>query len=314
MEYSVKNVVVALSVIVALGIGSTTLSAHAAQPNNPGNSGNSGNSGGGQTPTVIDCSVDDVKITTVQLLTDGAPIDVALPGLPISASSCLAVEGVNNSFFNGSFLSDFNLGYDEDGWLNKGELNDWWTGPGAFIDEADLLDLDGDNEVDDPGWIYIGKDEGAGFEGETSHNDTSSYTFEDDLITFDNCSSSECVGGESRSGEWTYLPPKNNPPELLNLLGGSFFDQVAVIFKAGNGFAMYNFTIEDLGIDPVLAGDFNFAFGGTWDIDNTLGSALSNMTFWARDPIGPTVEVPEPSTIALFLLSGIFLYRRKKNE
>lgn len=284
MKYFIKSVTVTLNVMFALLVG---LSLNVYADNHP-----------------IACSVDDVQITTVQLLTDGDPIDVDVPNLPISASSCLAVEGVNNSFFNASFLSNSNLGYDEDGWLNQGALNDWWSGPGAFIDDSDLLDLDGDKQVDDPGWIYVGKDEGNGFVGETSQNEDTSYTFENDLITFDN------GGIGAKSGEWQYSPPKNNPPQLLELLGGDFFDQVAVVFKAGNGFAMYNFTLSDLGLDPVLAGDFNFAFSGTWNIDNTLGHALSNMSFWARDPVKAT-EVPEPSTLGLLFLSGLFLLRRK---
>ncbi len=256
-------------------------------------------------PTVIGCSVEDVQITKIQLTVDGELIDLAIP---VNASSCLAVDNVVNNFFNHSFPKHSpNLGYDNDGWLNQGgELIDWWDGPGAFIDNADLLDLDGDEEIDDPGWILVGKDEGegAGYVGQTSTDGDTSYTFEDDLITFTD------GGIGSKSGNWQYTPPQENPDELLQLMGGDFFDQVAVVFKAGSGFAMYNFTLADLGLPPILAGDFNYVFGGTWDIDETLGAALSNMSFWARDPVEPT-EVPEPSTLGLLLLSSLFMFRRK---
>jgi hypothetical protein len=184
------------------------------------------------------------------------------------------------------------------------------------VDESDLLDLDGNGVANDPGWVLVGKDDGAGFIGETSSDGTSSYTFIDDLITFDNCkdkngATSQCVNGDSVSGTWAYTPPAMNPDELTDLLGGDFFDQVAVVFKAGNAFAIYNFNIFDLGLDPVLAGDYNFAFTGTWDISDVLADkGLSHVTFWARDPVGAT-EVPEPSTLGLLLLSSFFMFRRK---
>jgi len=257
------------------------------------------------------CQYIDVQITTVQLL-DGSDA-IELPEAK-SVTDCIgAYVGVNSSFEQ----PIENLGYDEDGWLNKESYNDWWDGPGAFVDQADLLDLDGDGDADDPGWVYVGKDEGNGFVGEVSSDGSSSYTFIDDLITFDNCkkidgSSSKCIGGDAVSGTWTYTPPDINPTALTDLLGGDFFDQVAIVFKAGTTFAIYNFSIADLGLDPVLAGDYNFAFTGTWDISDVLaGKGLSNVSFWARDPVGPT-EVPEPSTMILFLLSGILLFSSKK--
>ena len=283
MKHRVKSVTKMLSAIFGCVMG-LSHSASATQPS----------------PT---CALEDVQINTVTKLGGTeAPINVL-----INASDCFVVEGVVNNFFNHSFLDPSNnLGYDNDGWLNKDSPEGWWDGPGAFIDDADLLDLDGDGDMDDPGWIYVGKDEGSGFVGATSHDDNSSYTFKNDLIEFNN------GGIGSKSGEWVYSPPPNNPKPLLNLLGGSFFDQVAIVFKAGNGFAIYNFTIEDLGITPVLAGQFNYAFSGTWNIEGSMGKALSNMSFWARDPVVATTKVPEPSSIALFLLSGLFLFGSKK--
>lgn len=253
------------------------------------------------------CSVDDVKLDSIQLL-DGSPV-VNVP--PISSGDCYGAFVGNNSIFTKP--TNGNLGYDNDGWLNSEST--FWPGPGAFIEEGDLLDLDGEGDIDDPGWIYLGKDEGDGFKGETSTDGVNSYTFIDDLLTLSNCldtnnNSTNCVGGDAVKGDWAWTPPTTNPQELLDLLGGLFFDQVAIVFKNGNQFAMYNFDIGDLGLDPVLAGDFNYAFTGTWDLDVTLaGHGLSNFTVWARDPITET-NVPEPSTLVLLSLMILLIAAR----
>lgn len=267
------------------------------------------------TPAAIQaCQYIDVQITTIELLGDGGGV-TTLP-VPENASDCIgAIKGNNSEFIKPTV----NRGYDEDGWLNEEDYNGYWDGPGAFVNEADLLDLDGDGDVDDPGWIYVSESNNAGtMIGQTIPDSTQSYKFIDNLITFNNCKDQDGVDtacfaddGNAVSGEWVYTPPAQNPDELTRLLGGSFFDQVAVIFKAGNAFAMYNFSITALGLDPVLAGDYNFAFTGTWDISDVLADkGLSNVTFWARDPIGAT-EVSEPSTLGLLLLSSFFLLRRK---
>ena len=255
------------------------------------------------------CSVDDLKLDSLQLL-DGSPA-VNIP--PISASECYGSFKGNNSLFTKP--TEGNLGYDDDGWLNSESA--FWPGPGAFIEEEDLLDLDGLGGLNDPGWIYLGKDEGDGFIGETSTDGLNEYTFIDDLLTLSNCqdkrdNGTTCVGGEAVKGDWSWTPPDTNPQELLDLLGGMFFDQVAIIFKSGKQFAMYNFEIGDLGLDPVLAGDFNFAFTGSWDMSETLnGHGLSNISLWARDPI-TEANIPEPSTLALFSLMIILISLRYK--
>jgi hypothetical protein len=261
------------------------------------------------------CKVSDVKITTVQLL-DGSPAGT-LP-VPENASNCLgAYSGQNNLFTN----PVQNLGYDDDGWFNTEDYLGLWDGPGAFIDDADLLDLDGDGDMDDPGWVYVGKEDlDSGYVPQTSSNGLESYTFIDNLITFSDCKNknggteSSCFGGEAVSGNWAYNPPTTNPEALTDLLGGNFFDQVAIVFKAGKSFAMYNFNIFDLGLPPVLAGQPNFAFTGTWDISKVLNNkGLSNFSFLARDPIN-VASVPEPSSWALMLFASLFIYRQRKNK
>ena len=257
--------------------------------------------------TIETCQLIDVKITTVQLL-DGSPV---VP-FPANATDCLGAFEGNNSGFDKPVQ---NLGYDDDGWLNKENHNGLWNGPGAFVNDADLLDLDGDGDADDPGWILVGKEEQGAYEAGVSSDGNSTY-IHDQLVTLENCKSvngnnTSCFGGNAVKGDWVYNPPAQNPQALLDLVGGDFFDQVAIIFKAGNAFAIYNFNAIDLGLDPTLAGDYNFAFTGTWDISATLGHGLSNLSFWARDPSEPTVQVPEPSTLLLMMMSGLFFFNRR---
>jgi hypothetical protein len=262
---------------------------------------------------IQECKITDVQVSTIKLL-DGE--SAAIP-VQYDASNCAGAFKGNNSAFEKPTV---NLGYDNDGWLNKEDYNDWWEGPGAFVDDSDLLDLDGDGNINDPGWILasLGEQETRGMVGQSiPDTDTSEgYTFVDDLITFDSCVDknnrrTNCFSGEAVAGEWTYTPPDQDPEILRDLIGGDFFDQVAVVFKAGNAFAMYNFNISDLNIDPIFAGDYNFELTGTWDISDVLAChGLSNVSFWLRDPIADT-EVPEPSTLGLLLLSSVFIIRRK---
>jgi len=255
------------------------------------------------------CQLIDVQVNSIQLLDDSSNV-VTIPDQ--NATNCLGAFTGNNSAFDKPVQ---NLGYDDDGWLNKEDYNNWWEGPGAFVDEADLIDLDGDGYADDPGWVLVGKEESTGFEGASSTDGITTYNHEQ-LVSLTNCKTAaglytSCFGGEAVKGDWVYTPPAQNPKALTNLIGGDFFDQVAIVFKAGNTFAMYNFNMVDFGLDPTLAGDYNFAFTGTWDISDTLESGLSNLSFWARDPIH-NVQVPEPSTLVLLIMSGLFFFSKRR--
>lgn len=263
------------------------------------------------------CDVSDIQITHIQLL-DGVDPGMTVP--PINSSKCIGPFKGNNSVFINPTVG--NLGYDEDGWFNKESIY-WPSLPAAFTDNSELLDLDGDGDVDDPGWIYLGKDEGMGFKGATSTDGINSYTFIDDLLVLSNCKNKDdantaCVGGDAVMGEWAWHPPAMNPQELLDLLGGLFFDQAAVIFKSANYFVVYNFAIGELGLDPVLANDFNYSVNGIWDTSETLinnggqPAGLSNISLWARDPILPAVMIPEPPSIGLFALFFTYLISRCK--
>ncbi|MCX4026489.1 hypothetical protein H0A36_12640 [Endozoicomonas sp. SM1973] len=266
--------------------------------------------------TALPCDVSDIQLNFVQRLDGVDPGTTVNP--PFNASDCVGAFQGNNSLFANPTMG--NLGYDNDGWFNK-ESNFWPGLPAAFTESSELQDLDGDGQVNDPGWVYLGKDDGQGFKGATSTDGVTSYQFIDDLLVLSNCKdkdgdSTACVGGDAIMGEWSWNPPTMNPQDLLDLLGGMFFDQVAVIFKSANYFSIYNFNIGDLGIDPVLAEDFNFKFAGTWDTSNTLKNrggnpaGLSNISLWARDPV---IDIPAPSSLGLLIISLALLIRRKTN-
>jgi len=304
--------------------------AFAAPPANPGGGG------GNQDPMNLvnqkTCTVADMQLTYYRALepANSSPVTVG----PINAYGCYGMVSGNNSNFDNP---DQNLGYDGDGWFNS-PSGIWPNLPGAFITAADLQDLEDNNidDPDDPGWVYMGKDEGPvdvdkdgdidfyGFQGASIPDpdpldpENQGYKFVDDLFS---CSASlngtygSCIN--YTSAFWKFTPPSTQPDILFDLLGGTFFDQVAVVFKGGNGFVMYNFTLSQLGLDPILAGDTKYEFGGYFNLSGALINnggntpGLSNISLWARDPFSPN-DVAEPGYLALLGLALLALYRRRR--
>lgn len=271
------------------------------------------------------CKLADIQITSIQKQ-DGS--DAESVG-PINATACYGAFDGNDDV---SALGN-NLGYDNQGWLNK--ESSYWPGPGAFITNADLQDLQ-DKGLIDPGWIFFGKygdeckedDEDCvePFNPASSSKDGTTYTYTNDLVSLSDCKNAagadtDCYGEDSDAvkGEWTYKPPVTNPEELLNMLGtNKFFDQVTVVFKSGNMFALYNFNIAALGLPPVVGiTDENYMFKGVWDMSSTLinkggnPAGLSHISIWGRDPVAsdtpPPVDVSAPMSLALVGLALLLL-------
>lgn len=275
--------------------------------------GGGGGAGGNLPDPLPSCTIQDIQADYIRKL-DG--VDPGGPLVPVrNADACYGLLVGNNSVMD---LPTINRGYLGDGWFNEANP-DWWPGqPGAFIDDGDLQDLDGIGGKNDPGWVYMGKDEGNGFKGATIPDEETPYTFIDNLFTCsaDGISYGTCAG--LYKGRWKFTPPTEQPELLLSLLGGAFFDQVAVVFKGGGTFLMYTFSLENMGLAPILAGETKFEFGGTFDLEDLLlnGSgdgtaAISNVSLWARDPFLPT-QVSEPGYLALLGMALLTFYRRRQ--
>ncbi len=267
------------------------------------------------------CKLADIQITSYQKQ-DGSAA-TAVPS--INASACYGAFNGNDDV---SQLG-FNLGYDNVGWLNQ--QSTLWSGPGAFISDADLQNLQGLGNID-PGWIFFGKYTAGTFDPSSSNKTGfDSYNYASDLIGLSNCKDKNnaaiaCAGGDVVKGEWTYKPPVTTSQQLLDMLGtDKYFDQVTVIFKSSTSYALYNFNIAALGLPAVVgSSDENYMFKGVWDMSTTLltpngknPAGLSHISIWGRDPAfvqPPALDVAAPMSLAL---SGIgllllSLHRRRR--
>lgn len=317
-----SNFMLKTLVLACCFLSGATMAGHINGGQGHGNSGNGGG-GGNQVPAdLVDqmtCQVSDIQLTYIRALVP--PNSPQVPIVPIDARACYGMVTGNNSNFENPID---NLGYAGDGWFND-PSGIWPTQPAAFINNDDLLDLDDDGQVDDPGWVYMGKDDGQGFKGakipdpDPLDGINQEYKFVDDLFS---CSTTQdgsygsCVN--FISGFWKFTPPSTQPELLFDLLGGSFFDQVAVVFKGGNGFVMYNFNLSQLGLDPILAGDTKYEFGGYFSLPGALNNGggtpgLSNISLWARDPFSPN-DVAEPGYLALIGIVLLMMYRRRNRS
>ncbi len=283
------------------------------------------------------CNVNDVTIKVIQRQDGSDPVEVSIP-----STACIG-DWSGNDVSNGLNGYDaegnkvHNLGYDNMGWLNAAN-SPYWGDPGAFVTNDDLENLAGNGKVD-PGWIFFGKYDGeegvkdgpiSWMPDYSSKEGFDTYNYASDLLTLSckdkNGAAVNCNG--KTSGDFVYKPPVTNPEDLMDLLGANkFFDQVTVVFKAGNAWAMYNFNLAALGLPPVLGTEAaNFMFSGTWDISKTFinnggqSAGLSHVSLWGRDPTSgdtppPPTDVPAPFSIALtglgLLLLGLQRRRRQ---
>ena len=254
-------------------------------------------------------STSDVTITSAEVA-GGDPVYGA-PAPAIEATNCAGLF-VGNDNVNGGD----NFGLEDHGYMN-GEDFPFFDG-GAFITDSSLQNLDDDGLFDDPGWVYLGKDEGAGVGGIDLENPAGVDLdlFMDIVFT---CDSGQINGPDCYAGSWSlnFFDPGGLLAALeTTVFGDSFFDHLAFTFKFANTFAVYDFDfniLNSLSPDPLnpifdLSAPHNFT--GEFDL-SSYGKGISHISVFARDPLN-VEEIPEPPIYILVLIGVFSIYLRMK--
>jgi len=284
-----------------------------------------------------DCNVSNATLTTVQISDldisagtgSSVPAGNLLQNGPYYASECIGIYEGNDNVQTANNIGEF-----EDGFLNgedsiltgyefidgliEGNVNLWYDG--------DPLDINGDTNAIDPGWINLAKFEVD--DGSIKYNDITSYDGTKSLLISDvleltlTCLSD--VGSTDCSTiNWTLTTDIDIVDTVRDVMGRSTFDHLAFVTKAGNhqddqGWAIYDFNFYEIFGKEKLAGndvfDFETAYSLSGSIDIKPGdfsAGLSHLSVWARDPLATSTTVPEPSTLAIFALGIIGLASRR---
>ncbi len=298
------------------------------------------------------CSTSDVMLTDVQLVpeiqVDPFPNAPATSIPPVAASECVgllagndkpAASGSNigeygNGLLNGEVqgpgnpdgsLSPYNTLFDP--FYNENDPTDPLAFDGTegynpdlvFIEPSDLQDWDGDTNKTDPGWVYLGKDEG-GFDYATTGDGPGKINI-GDVVDIDFSCAVGAIGNGCTSGTWSVMPDFDIATQLFDLFGEGVFDHLAFVFKTGNvddtdkgsDFAIYDFNFNTLlggGLDLTMP----YNLGGTFDLGTTFGDkGISHISVWARDPVF-FKNIPEPNSSLLILLGVALLVLRFKSK
>jgi len=261
-----------------------------------------------------DCNVSSVQITDITAV--APPGENLVTEGDINATSCLGfISSPDNDWGN---EPNPNIGALYDGLLNEEASNtkhgdSYYVPGGIFLTNPNdsMVDLNGDTNATDPGWIRLG---GMEVGNDFIYDSINDYNLDDVLdISF------------NLDGTWSLtVDPFAIEFATLALGRPSVFDHLAFVMKGPNNvdgsWAIYDFNFHDLiddyganGLDISL-GDTAYAFEGTWDKNLFVNDdALSHMSIWAHDP--PAVsDVPEPSTLAIFALGLIGLLQRNTRK
>ncbi|WP_019028593.1 hypothetical protein [Colwellia piezophila] len=245
----------------------------------------------------------------------------------------------NNTLFDPLYLDGLN-GVPGDGDDSAGPYNHNL----AFIDDPahpqeGLQDWDDDGFATDPGWVYLGRDNGFTDEDEDGFDDVVGFEYATtgagilveawDIgalldITF-SCSDSfdvyTALDDDCTSGWWSVMPDPDIASLLEPLFGEGVFDHLAIVFKSGDGFAVFDFNFNAITIGGQgLSLELPYNLAGTFDMSGVFQSdhgnpqGISHISVWARDPAFTTTEIPEPKSTMLMLFAVALLLLRFKSK
>lgn len=238
------------------------------------------------------------------------------------ATKCMGFDGNE-----GPYQYDTNIGQYQDGLLN-GEAHQgvsFFNGL-EFIapSELQILGPNGDLSRNDPGWIQL-----VNFNNDLSdpsYKTAGSGANQIDISELLNFSMT-CLSGTIDSctaGTWQLNTFDNIILDVKELLGESTFDHLAIVLKASNAIAVYDFNFnaifanEFVQHNNVFSLNQNYNLSGTWDTtglgvkkDGSAKHAISHMSVAARDPQDREV-VSAPATIALFGMGLLMLSLRRR--
>ena len=225
--------------------------------------------------------------------------------------------------FTGNDMPLSVTGYALDGILNGGNQTGGQIDPlldpnnifagGAFITPEYLQNLDKGDEADDPGWLSIYKDDTGFLPLQLIDFDLSSYMAVN--VTYQS-------GTDQKKGDWSIT--YNNPTGLLAALkktvyGDSFFDHLALTFKAGNAFAIFDFDFNLINSFTNDAFDLSKPYNLAGGFDLTKSPSLSahgisHVTFSVRDPLNTPVPTPTPLALLAAGLLGLSLRAARRRS
>jgi len=292
------------------------------------------------------CKTSEVHLASMQLLSGGPVLNLPTdPGPNYDLDGRTSTSCVGLLSGNDQPLPSTNIGQYGDGLLNGAVQSVGNSDPQldpvnklfdplydngdslAFIDKSQLQDLDGIGGFNDPGWVFLGKDEGkpGGFDTAIAGKDLTGEINVSEVLDIEfTCSVGVIDAGkdeqECTKGTWDVKPLDGIVDKLKPLFGNGFFDHLAFVFKAGNDFAIYDFDFNlikaelgggiDLTVPYLLSGSFDL---GSLKTDTFGGKGISHISLWARDPSLDFV-ISEPQVNLLMFFGLVMLLIRIKSK